>query len=66
MVRKAGQPIVRCVKTYQKVILSSPRKRMTGEPAYAIKRLLPMDVLGFELNPAWLWDEGYEIDMENT
>jgi hypothetical protein len=60
--QSASQPVVRCVKTYRKEILEQPRKRLTSEPAYAITRLIPMAQLGFELNPALLWDEGFEVD----
>jgi HD-GYP domain-containing protein (c-di-GMP phosphodiesterase class II) len=62
--QSASQPVVRCVKTYRKEILAQPRKRLTSEPAYAIARLIPIADLGFALNPALLWDEGYELAAE--
>jgi HD-GYP domain-containing protein (c-di-GMP phosphodiesterase class II) len=61
--QNASQPVARCVRTYKKEILASPRKRLTSEPPYAITRLLPMSGLGFELNPELLWDEGFELDQ---
>ncbi len=60
--QSASHPVVRCVRTYTKQILEQPRKRLTSEPAYAITRLMPMDQLGFEVNPERLWDEGFEVE----
>lgn len=61
--QSASQPVVRCVKTQRNEILEQPRKRLTSEPAYAIVRLIPMADLGFSVNPALLWDEGFELDQ---
>lgn len=60
--QSASHPVVRCVKTNRNQILEQPRKRLTSEPAYAITRMLPMADLGFEVDPALLWDEGFEMD----
>ena len=60
--QSASHPVVRCVKTYSQQILAQPRKRLTSEPAYAISRLMPMSQLGFEVDPALLWDEGFEVE----
>lgn len=60
--RNAKQPVVRSVKTQRNLILEQPRKHLTSEPAYAITRILPMTDLGFEVDPALLWDEGFEFD----
>ena len=60
--QSASQPVVRCVRTYRKEILEQPRKRLTSEPAYAITRLIAIADLGFALNPALLWDEGFEVE----
>lgn len=60
--RNAKQPVVRSVKTQRNLVLEQPRKHLSSEPAYAITRILPMADLGFEVEPALLWDEGFEFD----
>jgi hypothetical protein len=60
--QSASHPVARCVRTYQREVLAQPRKRLTSEPAYAIKHLVPMGELGFALNPDLLWDEGFEVE----
>ena len=60
--QSASQPVARCVRTYTREILERPRKRLTSEAAYAIKRLVPVADLGFSLDPALLWDEGFEVE----
>ena len=60
--RNAKQPVVRSVKTQRNLVLEQPRKHLSSEPAYAISRILPMAELGFEVDPALLWDEGFEFE----
>lgn len=60
--QSANHPVARCVRTYSKEILAQPRKRLTSEPAYTISRLIPVAELGFAVNPALLWNEGFEVD----
>ena len=60
--QSASHPVARCVRTYTREILEHPRKRLTSEAACAIKRLVPVAELGFTLNAALIWDEGFEVE----
>lgn len=59
--QNANQPVVRCVKTHQNEVLERPRKRLTSEPAYAITRLVSNRELDLVIDPALLWDDGFEL-----
>lgn len=59
--QNANQPVVRCVKTHQNEVLERPRKRLTSEPAYAITRLVSSRELDLVIDPALLWDDGFEM-----
>lgn len=56
------QPVVRSVKDAYKRVYDKPRKRHTSEPQYAIIKILPMDAIGFKVDPKNLWENSFVFD----
>ncbi len=58
----ASQPLVAVLKSSRGQLLDRPRRRLTSEASQAITGLVSRQELGFELDPAQLWDQTFELD----
>jgi HD-GYP domain-containing protein (c-di-GMP phosphodiesterase class II) len=58
----AHQPVVRIVKNSMNQRTPGAPKRLTKDSNFAVQKAIPVERLGFVLEPAALWEEAFEFD----
>ncbi len=58
----ASQPLVAALRNSRGQLLDRPRRRLTSEPSQAITGLVSRQELRFDVDPAQLWDQRFDLD----